>query len=64
MNAIKKLRQEANLSQSELADRLKVTQGAVSQWENGLSLPTTDKLIEIANVLDCEISDLLGVSKS
>ena len=36
---IKQLRIEKNLTQKELADRLHVTDKAVSKWERGLSLP-------------------------
>lgn len=56
--AIKKLRHAANLSQVSLADKAGVTQGALSQWERGESLPTSDKLPEIAKALNCTIDDL------
>ena len=58
MLAIKKLRLAANLSQASLADKLGVTQGALSQWERGESLPTSDKLPEIAEALNCTLADL------
>ena len=56
--AIKKLRLAAKLSQVSLAEKLGVTQGALSQWERGESLPTSDKLPEIAKALNCTIDDL------
>ena len=55
MLAIKKLRLAANLSQASLADKLGVTQGALSQWERGESLPSSDKLPKIAEVLNCTV---------
>lgn len=56
--AIKKLRLAAKLSQVSLAEKSGVTQGALSQWERGESLPTSDKLPEIAKALNCTIDDL------
>ena len=56
--AIKKLRLAVNLSQATLAEKLGVTQGALSQWERGESLPTSDKLPEIAEALNCTLADL------
>ena len=55
---IEKMRKNLGLSQSELADILGVTQGAVSQWEKRISMPSTDKLPEIAKALKCKVSDL------
>ena len=46
------------LSQTELARLINVSQQSVAKWENGVSSPRTDKLPEIAKVLNCEISDL------
>ena len=39
MNRIKKLRQEKDLSQKELADMIPVNQTAISQWERGVTSP-------------------------
>lgn len=58
MNAIIKLRERKGLSQKELADILNITQGAVSQWELGLSRPTSKILPELAKALDCTIDEL------
>lgn len=58
MNAIEKLRVQAGLSQADLARQLKVTQGAVSQWENCGILPRSDKLPELARIFGCSIDDL------
>ena len=58
MNNIKFLRENMGLSQTELARLINVSQQSVAKWENGVSSPRTDKLPEIAKVLNCEISDL------
>ena len=58
--AIKKYREKAELSQIDVAESLGVTQGAVSQWENGESNPSSDKLPELAKILGCTIDELYG----
>jgi transcriptional regulator with XRE-family HTH domain len=55
---LKNLREAAHLTQKEAAEKIGVGQSAVSMWENGESVPRTETLIKIANVYNCEISDL------
>ena len=57
---IKKLRQAKGLSQQELAVKLNVVRQTVSKWENGLSVPDSEMLIELAEKLDTSVSELLG----
>ena len=45
---IKQLRISQGLNQSEFAQRLNITPGAVSQWENGRTVPDTERLMSIA----------------
>ena len=52
-------RKRAGISQEELAERLSVTQGAVSQWENGATSPRTEMLLRIAEVLNVTVDELL-----
>jgi transcriptional regulator with XRE-family HTH domain len=58
MNAISRLRKKQGLSQVQLAEKLNITQGAVSQWEMGLSNPKSEILPELAKALDCTIDEL------
>lgn len=58
MNAIIRLRKKQGLSQVQLAEKLNITQGAVSQWEMGLSKPKSEILPELAKALDCTIDEL------
>ena len=41
---LKKLRSKNNLTIKEVSTRLKVTMKKVSNWENGLSIPSTKEL--------------------
>lgn len=56
---LRELRKNANLSQTELADRLGVGQTAVSMWERGQASPATGKLTAIADALNCTVDELL-----
>jgi len=47
---IKKLRTMEGMTQTELAKRLYVTSGAVSQWEKDLTTPDVDRLIALTKV--------------
>lgn len=45
---LQKLRVIAGYSQSELSKKAGLTQGIISQWENGLRIPSKKSLIHIA----------------
>ena len=57
---IKVVRKSKGLSQEELAIKLHVVRQTVSKWENGLSVPDSDMLLTIAEVLETPVSTLLG----
>ena len=56
---LKKLRKEKGLSQQEVALRLHVVRQTVSKWEQGLSVPDSDLLVKLADVLETDVSHLL-----
>ena len=58
-NFIKEKRKEKNLTQEQLAEKLFITDRAVSKWETGLSMPDADKMIELCNNLDINDNELL-----
>ena len=60
MNRIKSLRQKKGFSQQELAKLLFVNQTAVSQWERGVTNPSTDTAIALASLFDVSVDYLLG----
>ncbi|MBD5472565.1 MAG: helix-turn-helix transcriptional regulator [Lachnospiraceae bacterium] len=57
---IKTIRKSKGLSQQELAIKLNVVRQTVSKWEQGLSVPDSDMLISISEVLETPVSTLLG----
>lgn len=57
---LKILRKEKGFSQEQLAMRLNVVRQTISKWEKGISVPDAELLIQLAEVLDVEVSDLLG----
>lgn len=59
MSSLLCLRKKAGLSQQYIADHLGISQGAVSQWEQGLSMPSADKLPLLAKLLGCTTDELL-----
>lgn len=63
-NRISALRKEKKLTQKELAEKLHVTDKAVSKWERGLNYPELSLLPIIANILETSISELLGVEQN
>ena len=56
---ISKKRIELKMTQKELAEKLFVTDKAVSKWERGLSLPDISLLIPLAEILNISLYDLL-----
>ena len=57
---IKAIRKSKGLSQQELAFKLNVVRQTVSKWEQGLSVPDSDMLITMSEVLETPVSTLLG----
>ena len=57
------LRKEKGLSQLELAEILDVSRQAVSRWENGLSVPSTDKLKQLSHLYSVSLDSLLSDSE-
>lgn len=59
-DVLKDLRRRNYLNQTQFANRIGVSQGAVSQWENNLTRPNLDQLKAISNEFNISIDDLLN----
>ena len=57
---ISKLRKEKGMTQQELADKLKITDKAVSKWERGLACPDISILPQVAEILGVNVDDILS----
>ncbi|MBC1945406.1 helix-turn-helix domain-containing protein [Listeria booriae] len=60
---ISKRRKELGLTQKQLADKIAVTDKAVSKWERGVGLPDTSLLPSIAEALDIDVQTLFTGGK-
>ena len=56
-------RKEKKITQEQLAEKLYITDRAVSKWERGLSLPDADKMLDLCNMLDINVNELLNGEK-
>ena len=57
---IKKLRKRMGYSQQQLAKKMHLTQGAISQWENDLTVPAADQLVSLSEVFGMTVDELLS----
>ena len=59
----KKYRREMGLSQKDVATQLGIYQSNVSDWENDVSRPEYEKLIQLSKIYHCTIAELLGIEE-
>lgn len=57
---LKKLRNAAQLTQKEAAEKIGVRQSTISMWENGESVPRLNMLALIAKAYGCKPSDIVA----
>lgn len=58
------LRRKQGMTQKELAEKMHVTDKAVSKWERDLSCPDVNSLPALAAILDVSVDELLHSSKA
>lgn len=58
-HSIALLRKKYGMTQLELAEKLSVTDKAVSRWERGLGIPDTSLLVKLSIILDVDVETLL-----
>ncbi len=60
---IAKCRKEKKLTQAQLAEKLNITDRAVSKWENGKSMPDSSIMLELCDLLGITVNELLSGEK-
>lgn len=61
---IKYLREQKGLTQADLARQLGITRSSVNAWEMGISVPSTQYIVELSNIFKVSTDYLLGVERS
>lgn len=57
---IAECRKKASLTQMQLAEKLNITDRAVSKWETGKSMPDSSVMLELCDILGITVNDLLS----
>ncbi|MGM9680423.1 MAG: helix-turn-helix domain-containing protein [Eubacteriales bacterium] len=61
---IRELRDRKGITQSDLAKQLGITRSGVNAWEMGISVPSTQYVVELANIFKVSTDYLLGVEST
>ena len=62
MNRIKFLREELNMTQQELADKLEGAKSTIAMYEKGDRKPSLEVLVKLSEIFNCSIDYILGKS--
>ena len=57
---LKNLRNQAQLTQVDVAEKLGISQPAYASWERGIKKPTQENLVKIAQILNVSVDYLVG----
>ena len=56
-------RKKTNLTQMQLAEKLGITDKAISKWERGIAMPDTSIMLELCDILSISVNELLNGEK-
>ena len=56
---ISECRKKENLTQAQLAEKLNITDRAVSKWENGKAMPDSSIMLDLCSFLNISVNELL-----
>ena len=56
---IAECRKKQNLTQAQLAEKLDITDRAISKWETGKAMPDSDIMLDLCDVLGIKVNELL-----
>ena len=57
---IQELRKQKNLTQITLAEKLGITDKAISKWERGIAMPDTSIMLKLCEILGVSVNELLS----
>ena len=57
---IAECRKKQNLTQSQLAEKLGITDRAISKWENGRAMPDSSLMLDLCSILNISVNELLS----
>ena len=60
---IAECRKNANLTQMQLAEKMGITDKAISKWERGIAMPDSSIMLELCDVLKINVNELLSGEK-
>lgn len=60
---LRDVREQHNLSQTALAEKLGMTQKAISSWENDRTYPRMQQLLDLCRIYDCTLEYLTGTKQ-
>ena len=56
---IAECRKKKNLTQAQLAEKLNITDRAISKWETGKAMPDSDIMLDLCDILGIKVNELL-----
>ena len=56
-------RKQKNLTQSQLSEKLGITDKAISKWERGIAMPDSSIMLELCDILGITVNELLSGEK-
>ena len=59
---IEKGRKEKNISQEKLAEKIGITRQTLSNYENGITMPSLDQIKNICDILDMSLDEVIGIN--
>lgn len=57
---LEELRRKARLTQTELAQKLKVKQNTISNWENGKAKPDIPTVAKLAEIFETSVDEVIA----
>ena len=60
---IAECRKQKNLTQMQLAEKLGITDKAISKWERGIAMPDSSIMLEFCDILGISVNELLSGEK-